>query len=409
MSKKKKKTQKSNQSGTKPDVSIQYDPYWKISRVYLDPQRVGRYLNKFERFEDEYPCWTEELLDGTPTFYCILGVMRGATEEEIKEAYDKKTHLSNYPEFLIEEAYDTLSDPDMQKEYDELLNVFSNITKCMPPAEKIEMKHNHDHCIELEIKFERMEYIMRTREDFLNFYSFGMPGLYELIGLTGNSSQDELKKTCEKGSELFKQVYAILGDPDKRSDYDFFMDFNTKYGSWTMQSYFKARRERWNKFDDDVIEKMALSFLTDHNAIINSLKRQCDIMNRNQDWERYLPPGEDTFFSILDLDRRLLSGDKKEVEKTIRDKYRYLEKTPQVNLAYSMLKNVSQRDDYIWLIDNNEMLNSFTKISSGDKNDIHSPEMPVTKKGSKSKQSFDQMTFNDFMEDVLKIMENEID
>lgn len=403
------KIQKSKPGGKKSEISIQYDPYWKVSGVYLDPHRVGRYLRKFEWFEDEYTCWTEELLGGTPTFYCILGVTRGAKEDEIKEAYAKKNQLSNYDDFLIEEAYDTLSDSDMQKKYDELLTVFSHITKCMPPAEKIEMQQNHESCIQIEIKFDRMREIM-DHKCYLDFYLFGMPDLYDLIGFTRDSSPEDIKKACETGSKLFKQVYTILGNPDNRSDYDFCVDFNTEFGNRAMQDYFETRREKWHEFDDDMFEKMALSVLTDHTAIIRSLKRMSDIMNRNQDWKRYLPPSKDTFFSIIGLDRRLLSGDKKEVENAIREKYRYLEKTPQVNLAYSMLKNASQRDDYIWLIDNNEMLNTFKYIFHGDdKNDIHSPEMSGVKEGSKSNQEFDQMTFDDFMEDVLKMMEDEID
>ncbi len=404
MGKKKKKTQKSKQSWTKPEISIQNDPYWKVSSIYMDPQRIGRYINTFGRFEDKYPEWADELMDGTPTFYCILGVAKGATEDELEEAYDKKNRLSTYSDDLIEEAYDTLSDPDLQKEYDELLTVFTHITKCMPPAEKDEMRQNHDACIQLEIKFDRMRDIMDANNGFLDFHLFGMPDLYELIGLTRDSSQDDIIKTCETGSELFKQVYTIIGNPDTRSDYDFFIDFNTEYGNRMVQDHIKIRRKMWNQLDDDVFEKMTLSVLTDHSAIEKSINRRSEIIDHNQDWESYLPPSENSFFSILGLDRRLLSGDKKEVEKTIREKYRYLEKTPQVNLAYSMLKNASQRDDYLWLIDNNEMLNAFTKVlCMGDEDDTLLPEIPGMERGSKSKQSFDQLTFDD----ILKMMEDE--
>lgn len=405
MGKKKKKKQKRKQSGTKPEISIQHDPYWKVSSIYMDPQRLGRYFNKFGRFEDEYPWWTEELLDGTPTFYCILGVARGATGDELEEAYGKKNRLSHYHDDLIEEAYDTLSDPDLQKEYDELLTTFTHITKCMPPAEKDEIRQIHDACMQAEINFDRMRDIMNAHDGFLDFHIYGMPDLYELIELTRDSSPDDIKETCRTGSELFKQVYTILGDPDVRSDYDFFIDFNRDNGNRVVQDHLKTRRKMWDKLDDDVFEKMALSVLTDHGEIKESIYRQSEIMNHNQDWERYLPPSEDTFFSILGLDRSLLSGDKKEVEKAIREKYRYLEKTPQVNLAYSMLKNASQRDDYLWLIDNNEMLNSFTKLLfTDDEDDAPSPKIQGMKKGSKSKQSFDQLTFDD----ILKMIEDEI-
>ena len=86
MSKKKNK-HLANQPATKQEISIQDDPYWRVSPLYMDPHRVGKYIIKFDKLDEEYPEWTEMLLDGFPTFYCILGIMRGASEEEIEKAY----------------------------------------------------------------------------------------------------------------------------------------------------------------------------------------------------------------------------------------------------------------------------------------------------------------------------------
>ena len=67
---------------------------------------------------------------------------------------------------------------------------------------------------------------------------------------------------------------------------------------------------------------------------------------------------------MLGLERDSLSGEKKEVEKTLREKYRYLEKSSKVNLAYSVLKNTSLREDYLWLLENQEMIDVLTDLFS---------------------------------------------
>src|SRR5659263_253463 len=103
------------------ELSIQDDPYWRVSNLHLDMRRLGISMIKFEHFVKRYPEWVDPLLEGIPTWYCVLGVNRGASEEEIEEAYSKKSQFSYFTAFLIEEAYDVLTNKNLQKKYDELL------------------------------------------------------------------------------------------------------------------------------------------------------------------------------------------------------------------------------------------------------------------------------------------------
>ncbi|MDD1745569.1 MAG: hypothetical protein LUQ20_07175, partial [Candidatus Methanoperedens sp.] len=86
MSKHKKKSREEGLHEVIKEISIEDDPYWKVGGVYMDAHRVGRFLDKFERFEEKYPEWTDELLGGAPTFYCVLGVPKGSVLDEVRQA-----------------------------------------------------------------------------------------------------------------------------------------------------------------------------------------------------------------------------------------------------------------------------------------------------------------------------------
>ncbi len=413
MSKKKNKNKHlANQPAIKQEVSIQDDPYWKVSPLHMDPHRVGKYIIKFDELDEEYPEWTEMLLDGFPTFYCILGVMRGASEEDVEKAYANKLKLSHYSQSILEEAYDTLSSETLRKEYDQLLFVFEQITKCMLVPDKNELIRNHAMNIRIEKDFVRMRDIQKQYMNFLSLYLFGVPELYELIGTGKDSSFEEIKRQCETGSELRKRIYSILGDPVKREEYDFMMNFIQKHAHKEDHEHRNSRLKNWENMDRTLLEKIILNAL-DHSDETEQLKkRMYGTLTNNQDWSRYLPPNKKTFFSILGLDRNSLSGDKKEIETMIREKYRHLEKTPEVNLAYTVLKNESQRADYICLIENIEFINTMQRIFSDDTNEKTPGKSKKEKKGKRQggatkKKPIMQITFED-LEKALEIIESEV-
>jgi hypothetical protein len=125
-------------------------------------------------------------------------------------------------------------------------------------------------------------------------------------------------------------------------------------------------RKKWKHMDRGIFDKIILTALNEPDTIEKYMQRQVEILNSNQDWKQYLPPNKETFVSILGLDAGSLHADKKEVERVIREKYRPFEKTPQVNLAYSVLKNTSQRENYMWLLENHEMLNTLFSLLAAE-------------------------------------------
>jgi curved DNA-binding protein CbpA len=364
MSKKKKRQQAKEIQVIKQEVPIQNDPYWKISGSYMDVHRVGRFISKFEQFEDRHPEWINDLMEGMPTYYCVLGVGRGATKEQIDQAYERKLKFSSYPDEVIEEAYDVLSEPRLSREYDELLFIFEQITKSMPLPEKNELIKKHSAHISTEKEYIRMEQILSKYKDYTILYKQGMPDLYEISGLTKGSTTEEIRRECRTDSELSKKICAILKDPGPREEYDFMLGFIAKYLDRELLEERERNRKKWKQIDRGTFEKIILTALSEPDVIEKYMQRRIEVLSSNQDWKQYLPPHKETFLSVLGLDAGSLRADKKEVERAIREKYRQLEKTPQVNLAYSVLKNTSQREDYLWLLENHEMLDTLVSLLS---------------------------------------------
>jgi curved DNA-binding protein CbpA len=338
------------------------------------------------------------LIEGIPTWYCILGAHRGASEEEIEEAYSRKSQFSYFTKYLIEEAYDVLTDEHQQKKYDELLSLFEQFSKCMSASDKKELIEKHNENINCEKEFIRMSEIQLQYSKFLDIYLFGAPGLYEIIGCRHDASIEDIKRKCENGSELFKKIESILCDPKKRGDYDFFIYFVGKYRSREGHENRDSKINRWEKIDKKSFEQIILMAL-DPDDTMRIEKRMGEIFNANQDWMKYLPPNKDTFFSILGIDQSSLTGDKKEIEKILREKYRPLEKTPLVNLAYSVLKNESLRADYVWLLDNSNIFIAMKSIGSDEEEEkgevLGKLKKGKGKKKKSPKKSPPQITFED--------------
>jgi curved DNA-binding protein CbpA len=403
MSRHKKKSRDEKPPEVIKEIPIEDDPYWKVGGIYMDAHRVGRFLDKFERFEEKYPEWTDELLEGTPTFYCVLGVPRGTGKDEVKKAYDLKSRFSSYSPSIIGEAFEVLIDPKLQKEYDKLLFIFEQTTKCMPIFEKKELIKKHSLRIDIEKQFVRMGSLMHHYKNYLEFHINGMPDLYEIAGLDRNSSIETIEKNRKTDSELNKKIFDILCNPASREEYDFVLNFTQRFGDRTENEKRIGRKKRWADFDKILFEKIVLTAINDGDEMDKFKQRIASIINSNQDWLQYLPPSKETFFSILGIDNSTLPSDKKELEKVIREKYRTLEKTPEVNLAYSVLKNTSQREDYLYLMKNIDMLNATKKIYSDDE----PVELPKKKQRRKNKKSpkktvpHDQKTLDDLFMEIM--------
>ena len=364
MSKKKKKQKQSDSSTVKQEISILDDPYWKVSSIFVDMHRIGRFINMFEHFEVRHPEWVQDLMEGTPTYYCILGVEKGVAKSQIEQAYENKQGLSSYSDEIIEEAFDVLSNPRLKKEYNKLLFIFEQITKCMPPHEKNELIKNHADNINTEKEYIRIRPILEKYKWYYVLYMKGMPDLYEVAGIAQDSPEEAFKKYSDSDSEFMQKIFSLLSNKSFREEYDFLIYFINTHSEPEILEKMEIHRRKWEQIDNQIVEKIILDALNEPFGATDNFLHSSETINNNYDWLQYLPPNEETFLSVLGLERDSISGDKKEVEKTLREKYRYLEKTAKVNLAYSVLKNTSLRDDYLWLLENQEMVDALHDLFS---------------------------------------------
>lgn len=345
-----------------PELPIQDDPYWKVSSMYLDAHRLGRSLDRFERFGYQHPQWVDDLINGIPTYYCVLGVHRGATAAQVIQAFRKKVDPSFYPLEVLNEAMIVLSSLELQIAYDELLYVFEQFTKCMPPFEKKELIARHADLVATAKQFDTVVQANSKFGDYFSLFISGMPDLYEFVGLSKDSDIETIERNCRQDSEFFRKVHSIL--TTSRKDYDLMLAFFTENITREEADEWAEKRRLWKEYDREMVERIILLTLSEPNIIQNYFTRSSAIMNTNQDWKQYLPPSKNSFFSIIGLEAGLLQVDKKEVEGVIRDRYRQLERTPPVNLAYSVLKNQTLREDYLWLYENHVMIEALAHLLS---------------------------------------------
>jgi hypothetical protein len=364
MSKKNKVREPGVKAEATPQLPIQDDPYWKVSPVFMDIHRIGRHIERFERIGDQHPQWLNDILEGVPTYYCVLGVHRGATMDAIVSAFAERMDSPSYPEEILYEALDVLSTPLLQAEYDEFLSLFEHYTKCLPPFEKKELIQKHTDAINNANKMDFFTQIQNKFGEYCNLYFEGMPDFYEYAGLLKDSDIETIKRDCPHDSELLKKIYSTLTTPNLRQEYDTLLAFLSENGSPEGFENQKNKKLLWKQLDREMVENIILLILSRPDAIEYYFKKSDTILNTNQDWREYLPPSKESFFSILGVDAGVLSEDKKEVESIIRNKYRQLERTPRVNLAYSILKNQTLRDDYLWLFENNAMITTIASLLS---------------------------------------------
>jgi len=97
---------------------------------------------------------------------------------------------------------------------------------------------------------------------------------------------------------------------------------------------------------------------------IPALRKKLTAVEYQPGLEGLSPPLKGDFLFSSRAGSRFAPGDKKEAEIIIRNKYRELERTPVVNLAYSVLKNQSLRVDYLWILENDKLVETLRLLLS---------------------------------------------
>jgi len=346
-----------------PADPIEDDPYWTVTASGVPDRFAVRHFKRFQSFQKYYGDWVRCLLDGFPTFYCLLGVHKGTPKEQIYKAYITESEKGFFPDYLYEDAIRVLMNSRIQTAYDELLFVFGEYAKQMPQSTRDELIRKHSDYIAQHKSLRILRQLQTENRDYSLLYASGMPDIYEISGQKPDADHETIQRECRQDSDLFRKIYAILTDPVSREKYDHFLFLLNKHEPAEVSDHRKKKRILWKHLDRKIFDTIILSSLTESDRCFTLASRYLAIRNANQDWIEYLPPEKETFFSILGLDAdSIRSMDKKEIEGVIRNNYRELPKTPRVNLAYSVLKNMTLREDYLWFVDNHPLAHAIITI-----------------------------------------------
>ncbi|MBN1168221.1 MAG: hypothetical protein JXA44_14005 [Methanospirillaceae archaeon] len=355
MGSKKKKHQIKTPASTNQPLDPGDDPYWRISPDPENPEKAARYIERFSRLTFHYPQWIDDTGGGVPSYYAVLNVLRGASAEDLRRSYERECNISAYPDDTIEEAYRVLSDLQLRIQYDEFLLLFQKISIATPLDIRKELLKVHDSFLENARHIRRLQGIKEDYSDYIILVSTGMPNIFAYSGLDEKCSEKEIIEYAQGGDRLSEMIASICRDPVQRDSFIFIHDFVAKNTNPDLKEELIELNQFWKTLDRELIRKVLLTSLTASEEISDTINRIGSLLSVNHDWIRYLPPAEKNFLSIFGLDEDIKSLSKGEIESLLRTKYRSLEKTTEVNLAYSVLKKENHREDYFWLLEHHEL------------------------------------------------------
>ncbi|ODS41787.1 MAG: hypothetical protein A7315_00120 [Candidatus Altiarchaeales archaeon WOR_SM1_79] len=149
-------------------------------------------------------------------------------------------------------------------------------------------------------------------------------------------------------------AYALCGIESKKSCDLLILgiEYRIKLGEWENADRFLLHL---TKYSENFNDRRALNYL-------DNIDRRKDkwgkIISDHHDWRKYLPPAAETFYDVIEARENELNklNNDKEVRRFLRGKFKNLEKTPEVNLAYNVLKKDNLRGDYDWMLTNHEFM-----------------------------------------------------
>ena len=344
------------------------DPYWKMPTRYMDPSRIGGIQKKLDRFEKIYPMCVDDLYSGVPSYYCILCISKNATPEIIKDAYERKKNCSSYPAFVIERAYEMLSDEKKSKDYENILNSFLKILMGYSITEKQELKEHHAYLLDMEKKSATKGYIKDNRSNWIDLLFNGAPTIYEMLNIDKTElnidPNKELKYKSDDHSideKLRKEIYNILNNAQLRFEYDFMLDEIDEILEFNNINDIEYKRNVW------MGKSITYLIFLKYNHYVRQYE---NIMEDHPEFEKYID--SKTLYDVMGIDIASIPEDKKEAEKFIRNVYKNKERTAEVNLAYGILKIFKLRTKYNWLLKHVEWIKIVYKfdIMDGDEMEL---------------------------------------
>jgi len=343
--------------------TIPPDP-WNLQRL---PKKKS-YVNQatflqLERIVDNimitYPQWYEYLQFGFPSYYGVLGVRLTSSPVEIERAYEQRYRLGIFPADVLDDAYETLIDSESRKQYNRFLKAVKRLYNAYESPDPLGTLLSARVMMRGRIKDRAMTlYAKQNHYRLIFLVKIGFPSFYKITGIDKIWSAEKIKSEAisklERGiidSTIKKEIIRIIANPVLKVLYDKVRSFYTDKGN-PLRDTILQRQKYWEYWED--LTEIIIPILQEIDRF-SWIERWHEV-KENTDWMNHIPPDEPSFFDILGIDPASLPDDDKKVESILRENYRKIKRTQQVNLAYTTLKRKKKRNDYLWLLDNYPLL-----------------------------------------------------
>ena len=347
------------------------DKYWpKINtQMRIREIKVYKQLKNFERSQRD---WVYFHLDcGYPTFYSILGVDFNVNKTQLQKIYKFKCDKSYFPLEIIEEAYKTIKNLEIRSKYNQFIRTFRDFYNILSEEERSELDKKHSEWQSNEKKKIILSLILERHKNWEILYLIGM-NLFSISKIKSNFKMQDILSLYEKYSKSRAKMAKILACVTQTFlnsfVYQEYYTFLSLIASFLLNSersmVINKLQKHWQKFNFTFNDFRDI--LLSQEPVMEKIKTYESILFKNCSWLKYLPPHKETLYCFLDLDINALNlqesikesndNNNSEFRDLLFKKYKIAQKTPETNLAYTILKNPALRADYDWMLKNNLLL-----------------------------------------------------
>ncbi len=329
-------------------------------------RKMHKIAIELDNIEEIYYGWRHHLFHGFPTFTKFFlddknpvdFSSRQAYMDCLDQEYNDSLKKSYFHTNFIEEAYNTLVDASSLSKYLRYLKILKILFQ---HSRKETLQDDLKHWEECRAKCKETSTLLFITRQFygaLIAYQSGVPDLYQLVKIKKSYSHKRLKHyfdnlNLKNDSEVkfYSKVGEYLGNQVIREQYDILINSNRSKD--VMVDFEEQRQERsyywkhWTKLKSLINEMLNIRTEDEYLLAAEFIKENPDFL----DWSS----NSDNLYTRLNLNREQLYAENTEntfINRIIRKEYISLERTPEVNLAYTILKNPEKREIYNFCMEN---------------------------------------------------------
>lgn len=333
------------------------DMYWPKEDAPTRGKQFQTY-QRFRGFERAHKKWTRYHCDeGYPTFFSILCAEPRLDIFRLDKVYPFKLANSSFPKDLIEEAYKTLKSEKLRTTYLQFLKIFQEFyVDVADPEYRTSLDEAHEAHQYIEKNQILLSCISGGHPNWGVMHEMGI-NLLSIGRIKSGDNAEKLARLSQRkpkppGSILSiirSQVRLALSSSGTLAEYKLFAEIYPPSLPPKENDLIKKYRNLWTKCN---FQPADFEILLSAEPVEKMISKWDDTLNQHGDWAKNLPPNPDTFYHLLDLPPppSLSPATGTSFRDLLFAKFKTLPKTPEVNAAYTVLRNPTDKADYDWML-----------------------------------------------------------